>query len=152
MKTIKIHKDSWHYRIVKVYTSTNPQYIDNLCEYNRRVLLGIIHIGFLIFLATIIAIPMLSPVFYGVLYLIYGFSDIGEDQVTVVVMGGVIWGFSISFYIGDVLWNSVFFNPKQWAQQQDYEVKLEQQYKKDSYVGATWKSFKEKVCLRIEVE
>ena len=143
---MKINKKSWHYHIVEKYTDGNPRWIGSICEYNRRVLLGIFHILTIIFFASIFLMCVLSPIFYGILYLIYGVAGI-----TMVSNEGVIIALGIFLYIMAILFYFVFLYT-QWRDLRLEEYGSGQRKRKASYISAAWKSFKDKVCIRVEFE
>ena len=143
---MKINKKSWHYHIVETYTDGNPHWIGSICEYNRRVLLGIFNIALIIFVSSILLMCILSPIFYGILYLIYG-----DAGITMVSNEGVIIAFGIFSYIMTILFYFMFFYT-QWRDSRIEEYLNGERIRKESYIGAAWKSFKDKVCVRVEFE
>jgi hypothetical protein len=142
MKTIKINRNSWHYHIIKTYTDRRPEWIGSICQYNRNVLLGILNIFYIIFFTSLTLVILLSPIFYGILYLIYGMPP-GELEGTFVVFGVTGYVMIIGFYIAHLL--------TERKENKLYEMKENGIEIKDSYIGAAWKSFKDKVCVKIEI-
>lgn len=142
MKTIKINRNSWHYHIIKTYTDRRPEWIGSICQYNRNVLLGILHIFCIIFFSSLALAILLSPIFYGVLYLIYGMppGDLGDIFVVFGVTGYVM---IIVCYIAQLL--------TERKENKLFEMTENGIQIKDSYIGAAWKSFKDKVCVKIEI-
>lgn len=143
---MKINKKSWHYHIVKTYTDGSPHWIESICEYNRRVLLGIFNILMIIFVSSILLICALSPIFYGILYLIYG-----DAGMTLLSNDGSIVFVGILMYIMAILFYFMFLYT-QWRDSRIEEYLNGERIRKESYIGAAWKSFKDKVCVRVEFE
>ena len=143
---MKINKKSWHYHLVKTYTDGNPSWIGSICEYNRRVLLGI----FTILTATtglaILFMIMLSPIFYGILYLVYGGAGItlGSNEGAMVFAGICFYILVIIFYFCHCYY--------EWKESRIEEYLNGERIHKESYIGAAWRAFKDKVCVSLEFE
>jgi hypothetical protein len=88
---------------------------------------------------------MLSPIFYGILYLIYGDAGIiyNSAEATLITAGIC---FDIIIIIG-----CAFTCYYDWRVSRVEEYSYER-IRKESYIGSAWKSFKEKVCVRVEFE
>lgn len=142
MKTIKINRNSWHYHIAQTYTDGNAEWSSSICEYNSKVIMGFFAIFCIIFFSTIALVMLLSPIFYGILYLIYGIPPEGSGEIGV-VFGVTGYVLIILCYIAHLLTERKY-NKRTSEMYRDIEIK-------DSYIGAAWKSFKEKVCVKIEI-
>lgn len=143
MKTIKINRNSWHYHIAQTYTDGNAEWASNLCEYNTKVIMGFAAILCIIFFTSIAGVMLLSPIFYGVLYLIYGIlpGDLGDICV---VFGFVSYLLITCFYVAHLI--------TERKENKLYEMTENGIQIKDSYIGAAWKSFKDKVCVKVGFE
>lgn len=139
MKMIKINRNSWHYHIAQTYTDGNAEWTSSICEYNRKVFMGFASILCIIFFTSIAGVMLLSPIFYGILYLIYGIppGDLGEICV---VSGVLSYLLIICFYV------SYLITDKR------YEMTENGIQIKHSYIGAAWKSLKDKVCVKVGFE
>jgi hypothetical protein len=84
---------------------------------------------------------VLSPIFYGILYLIYVDAGIIYDSVELtLITSGLIMIIGCAFTCYYDWWVSR-------VEEHSYE-----RIRKESYIGSAWKSFKEKVCVRLEFE
>ena len=139
MKTIKINRKSWHYHIAQTYTDGNAEWTSSLCEYNTKVIMGFVSILCIIFFTSIAGVMLLSPIFYGILYLIYGMSPEGSGEICV-VFGGFSYLLIIGFYVAHLI-------TERRVEMAENGIQI-----KDSYISAAWKSFKNKVCVKVGFE
>lgn len=144
MKTIKIDKNSWHYHIVYKYTDGNPKWIGSICEYNKQLLFGMLSILMIIIISSFLWSVLLAPIFYGILYLIYGLPiEFGSDISSIIGIGVTFYVLGIGSYIAHLLIER--------KENKLYEMRAKGIERKDSYIVAAWKSFKDKVCVKIEI-
>ena len=143
MKTIKINRNSWHYHIAQTYTDGNAEWSSSICEYNTKVIMGFFAILCIIFFSAIALAMLLSPIFYGILYLIYGIPPEGSGEMCV-VFGVTGYVMAIGCYIAHLLTERRY--------KKRYEMTENGKKIKDSYIGAAWKSFKDKVCVKVGFE
>ena len=145
MKPIKINKNSWHYHVATKYTDGNIYWVKSICEYNRRVFMGLASICLIILASSLALLILLSPIFYTILYLIYGLEfDSGSTESALIVSG-------IGFYFGILgIYITHLLTDREYNKA--YEMTENGIERKDSYIKSAWKSFKNKVCVKVEFE
>lgn len=136
---IKINRKSWHYHIAQTYTDGNAEWTSSLCEYNTKVIMGFVSILCIIFFSSIAGVMLLSPIFYGILYLIYGIPLGGSGDICVV--------FGVSSYLAIIGAYVAHLITERRFEMAENGIQI-----KDSYIGAAWKSFKDKVCIKVGFE
>jgi hypothetical protein len=145
MKPIKINQNSWHYHVATTYTDGNVRWATSICEYNRKVFMGLVSICLIILASSIALLALLAPIFYIILYLIYGLQiDPGSDENAWILFGLVCYlGILVIYLI------HLFTEWKQEKLDEECRTGIE---RKDSYIKSAWKSFKDKVCVKVEWE
>ena len=141
MKTIKINKNSWHYRLIDKYTTEPVWHIDNFCEYFWGVARGIFSVFLIIGCGSIISWIMVGE---PIMYAITGFDPVFLDGNDGLQIGLMIWGIILFVF-------SISFTTLKY---QEYKDAHSKKYvdEPDSFIYTAYKSFKDKVCFKIEYE
>lgn len=135
MNKITIDKNSLSYRLATVYGDMDGyfKYADDICTFRRYVLKGLFMTLVFTAFVTFLSLILLSPIFYGILYLIYGYWQWTELSMA----GTVIWAsIMIIFFIGICMVSFTNSNMKEKIS--------------ESVPGQMYKSFKDKVCVQVE--
>jgi hypothetical protein len=145
MKPIKINQNSWHYHVATSYTDGNVRWATSICEYNRKVFMGLVSIALIILASSLALLILLSPIFYTILYLIYGLPiDPDSNEGALLVAGIGCYLVILGIYL-----IHLFTEWKQEKLDEECRTGIE---RKDSYIKSAWKSFKDKVCVKVEWE
>jgi len=145
MKPIKINKNTWHYQVATKYTYRDIHFVESICEYNRRVFMGLAAICLIILASSLALLILLSPIFYTVLHLIYGLEFDSDSTESALIVAG------IGFYMG-ILGIYIAHLLTEREYKKVYEMPENGIERKDSYIKSAWKSFKDKVCVKVEFE
>lgn len=131
MKTFKLNRDSWHFRLANFVT--NRVYSDtDICTYVRSVIQGAL---WLAFATAIVACVGGAAVF--TVFNIFGFLFFGQEfhLVSVMVLTNVtILGLFIGIFIA----------------KEKYEEKT--RFDKPGFIRLAYRSWKDKFCAKVEFE
>lgn len=138
MYTFIVKSSSWHHRLAYKYTNFFPA--RNLCEYTTHVFLGL----FLASLLTALVGLTLGSVVAGILFLVtYGWQfllvdpELAEGAGVCIIIVSIMVALWIG--VGD-LCHYIEFSGKP------------KQYKEPGFIKQAFTSFKDKMCIRVQVE
>lgn len=137
MKTLKLNKNSWHYKMVHRHDRFFDEYDLDICSYMRKVIYGV----FMYILATLIVtfaatagsiliIETILSIAFGIYYGMDLFSEIGAAGILLLFVGVIAY--------------MVFSTIKMLTNRVDTAIKH------DGFVKNAYKSYKEKFCARVE--
>lgn len=145
MKTLKFSSKSWHYELAHTFTKY-PE-TGNFCAYVRAVIMGFMYcITFIVIVSAALYVFVIDPLAWLVYYINYGILELETGNVMLVTE---IFAFLFAVY-------DVFYKDRlvDWLDEKRYE-RLKKKYsttKKDSFIKSAYRSFKDKVCFRVEFE
>ncbi len=136
MKTFKLNKDSLHYRLATVYGHFPKYEIEtDLCSYTKQVIKGIYPVLMITALGGFLSIP--TGNFLAWVAYLFTFGQINPNELTIVFM--VLAALVVS------LFGAFCYNEHQ-------KTKPDKPPKPDNFVGLAYKSVKNKMCVKIELE
>jgi hypothetical protein len=137
MESLKIKKDSWHYKLAKFGSFGHIRYYSyDICSYTKDVIKGLL-LGFMAFLAILTFIYCIGDAlaFLAVIS-VYGiwFEPGWPAQIilTLIITVGLFLLFFVIYPIVDNIVNL------------DYNT--------DKFVPSAYRSFKNKFCIKVEIE
>jgi len=139
MKDFVIKRESWIYKIAEFGGITSWD-SSSICEFNWHLFSGIVFILAYIFFGSLILYFTLSPVYYGVMYLINTSNGFFNHELAVVGLTmdlsllAVFVGFSIFTYLD----NNKFYN-------KNYSSKPTEPSRLQIYLRAV----KNKICIKV---
>ena len=156
-----ISKNSWHYELYQVGVSGGSAVDEsslNFCQYSRKVVFGVIFSMFLVLLGVVAGVLVLEPVLSTTLWA-FG------DHPFMTFFGGeggkVIWSIVIAFIIFAIVGLTVGgISELNYMRKRKKEERRREELGKDYPMTAlvpgffeTWyTSFKDKVCIKVEIE
>lgn len=121
---MKIRRNSLLYHLITRYTTYNDYEIDNICDFNKALIAALFNIFIFILAITMIISIYGSVIFYGILYLMYGY--INEMFIISITVWIITLLPLLSIYLSKKLTNG--------------------------YITETLKSIKQKYCIKIEFD
>jgi hypothetical protein len=133
MKTLRFSETSWHYRLARVGDEYHRRDLSNICAYTRAVLAGVFCI-LLALLAIVIASLFVGDFLAWIAAQMIHWQLIApaESAIVVLCLLSLIIAIFIIYLAADNLRNS--------------HDKIS-----DSFIGASYQSFKERWCARVEI-
>ena len=144
MKPIKINKNSWHYKFVEEFNSSwTVRDCASFCEYLKLFWWSIVSTVLSIAAGVIIGLLLIAPL----MFLFGGFVDnIWVDFNDPSPTGAfVIMGFLIYFIVP-----AGIISDKLQARAKAKRLECASASKQPGFFSLAWKSFREKVCFKIE--
>ena len=127
MNTIKLNRNSWHYRLYECYANKYFEPND-ICVYTKNVILGAITVFFITAIAVVASIAVGDFLLWSYFNLFVGSVDM-ETPAAIFLMFAA---FAILIFGIDTF--------------QDYS-KFH-----DNFVTSAYRSYKDKYCVKVEVE
>ena len=129
-------RNSWHYKLAKIANDGNNIYEMSICEYTWKVLFGLLLFTF----GTTVLLGIIGFFGLGVYELIVaalGFAVLGKAGIA------VAWVIALAIALVVLIYASY-----------TWRNKSEQLLRKDnnSFVANAYKSYKQKVCFRVEFD
>lgn len=142
MKPLLLNKKSWHYEIAKFAGFSSSDGHDNMCDYSRSLVLGILLGSFLTFAAAALEVALIEG-FMGIAFSLYYwqmmFSDIGVIGACVIVLALVLTIIGCLVYVAD---------KRRTAR---YErVRNGEPAPEPGFIVHAYRGWKEKYCIPIE--
>lgn len=133
MKTLKLNKDSWHYKLAMQYDRHVPDNTD-ICSYTRLLFAAMSLMAFAITILTLLAGTILFTIGGWFAYL-FGFPLHGAVVPFTFIYGGA------TIVIGIVA-----------AKAHYDEHKYDKPKKEPGFVRTAYRSWKDKFCVKVEFE
>jgi len=153
MKNLKFNTNSWHYRLAH----WGNGYVDNnICDYSKQVLMGLLKlftVMLMIFVITAAASKIIVEMVLGVWFSVLTGTDMFSHTGAVswlIVFSVLVSGIFmlVCSKLGDILHDRALMRRREI-----YEHKNDPKpVKKDSFIVAAYKSFKDKYCIQIQFE
>lgn len=129
-------RDSWHYSLAKMGNNGKNLWDVSICEYTRKVIFG----GILaLFLAVLIcvAVGWVGVALYEIIGAIFGFAELTSAAFFFIGLSVNLSGIA-TYHIAKDRW----------------EYKSRELLKKEntSFVASAYKSYKEKICFKVNFE
>ena len=137
MESLKIKKDSWHYKLAKFGDSHGYiPYSSDICSYTKHVIWGLL-LGFMAFVAILAFIYCIGDAlaFLAVIS-VYGiWFEPGWPAQVILILIITVGLFSLFFVIYPIVDNIVNSDSNT-----------------DKFVPSAYRSFKNKFCIKVEIE
>lgn len=129
-------RNSWHYKLAKIGNDNNTIWDISICEYIRKVFWGGILFLFMTALLCVV-VGWLGMGLYEIVGSVAGFSTLGPAAYVIFGLLALI-GFGVGSYHAKQAW----------------QKKSKDLLKKDnkSFVSTAYKSYKDKICFRVEFD
>jgi hypothetical protein len=127
MNTIKLNRNSWHYRLYECYAN-NYLEPNDICVYTQNVILGAITVFFIMLVAIVASIAVGDFLLWSYFNLFVGSVDMEKPAAIFLIFSASA---VIIFGIGTFRDYSKFH---------------------DNFVTSAYRSHKDKYCVKVEVE
>lgn len=152
MKEFTFAKKSWHYKLAKLTNSYESQWGHNLCSYMTRVTLGLLlfvvySFGASVF-AAIISIELIIPLAMAIYEDISHLFGLHHVYITFLQRAIEIGNVVLSVFGVAAVILGIVAAVSKWIDREDSndDIKVE---KPHTFVGLAYKSWKEKVCYKV---
>ena len=142
MNTMKLKKNSWHYKLVKNFSDVRPEAITDFCTYFREVVWSLFGATILTVIGIVVFyICAVAPLTYLTVGLQYGWFQMPYEVIT---------GLSIDLValfvviIGETIHRS---RVKRYAY---FDIHGRFPEKSQGFISLAWAKFKDKTCHKIE--
>lgn len=143
MKTFKLSNKSWHYHIVKTYSSLDEWFLNrgvDFCEYLRALIAGILAIILIILGASIVLSILLYPLISIVAQFDIGFHIPDDFTIIILITESIALSvFGVVLYAHDKSRN-IYKRKRQKVVECD-----------PGFYTLAYRKFKEKTCFKVEI-
>jgi hypothetical protein len=135
MKTLKLNKNSWHYKFASFYDK-DVKYGTDICSYTRTLFFGFLLYSFLFSVAGFIAGCLLYTIGSWIAYLFgYPLNDIVPAFTIVYGLAFIMIG--VCVYLSQL-------EQRSWVR--------DEKPKEPGFIKLAYRSWKEKFCVKIDFE
>lgn len=149
MNTMKLKKDSWHYKLIKNIGGHSPEFYTDLCSYFWAVIFTLMWATVLTIIAvSVFYVAVIAPLMYLAVCLQYGWFKVPDE----VALGLGIDLALIIVAIASITAHYIYeYREKQRTKDYEYyDIHGRFPEKTQGFLSLAWAKFKHKTCHRIE--
>lgn len=146
---IKLKKNSWHYKLIKIIGGHNPEFYTDFCSYFWAVIFTSVYAIVLTIIAvSVFYVAVIAPLMYLAVCLQYGWFSI---PLEVAIGLGIDAGLTVIAIV--TIGGNYIYERREKQRIKDYENFVMHGHlpeKTQGFLSLAWKKFKDKTCHKIE--
>jgi hypothetical protein len=142
MNTMKLKKNSWHYKLVKNFSDVRPEAITDFCSYFREVVWSLFGATFLTAIGIcVFYVSVVAPLMYLTVGLQHGWFQMPYEVIT---------GLSIDLVALFVVIIGETIHRRRVKENAYYDIHGHFPKRSQGFFSLAWAKFKDKTCHKIE--